>query len=440
MLFSNKNKKALENLQSELRTKNQTLEAIERAIVMAEFDLQGKVLRANDLFCQTCGYSLDEVLTLNHRDLCTPSRRDSPEVKQIWDQLCSGRAFSGKVERQRKTGEVLWLEATYCPIRGDNGVERIVLLANDITQRVFDAQRVRSLVAALNRSTAMIVFDMDGRILEANDSFLHTVGYRLEALRGKYHRELCPDFIRDSPDYEDFWRKLRQGHFAAGRFERRNAQGEAVWLEATYTPVTDESGQYYRVVKFANDITQSVLHQQEEEAAAATAFDIAKNTQNLSSQGEKILADTLKQLEVLSRNTHEVSDQVASLGEKTQQISFIVKAIREIADQTNLLALNAAIEAARAGESGRGFAVVADAVRTLAERTTGATQEIADMIAAIQAETQTVIVSMSVNLKTAESSRALAQEAGGAIDQINQGAEKVVEVVGRFATTQYQSS
>jgi hypothetical protein len=111
------------------------------------------------------------------------------------------------------------------------------------------------------------------------------------------------------------------------------------------------------------------------------------------------ISDNLQQM---SRRTAETAASVGKLNERTSEIGSIVKLIKEIADQTNLLALNAAIEAARAGEQGRGFAVVADEVRKLAERTTTATSDIAQLVSAIQQETSEVKAMVEVSPQEAE--------------------------------------
>ncbi len=122
------------------------------------------------------------------------------------------------------------------------------------------------LLEAINRSMAVIEFDLDGVVLKANDNFLKTMGYRAEQVIGQPHRLFCtPEFGR-SAQYTELWSRLKNGQFQSGTFERINSQGQPIWLEANYNPIKDTSGRVVKVVKFAMDVTTKV--QQESEANA----------------------------------------------------------------------------------------------------------------------------------------------------------------------------
>jgi methyl-accepting chemotaxis protein len=132
--------------------------------------------------------------------------------------------------------------------------------------------------------------------------------------------------------------------------------------------------------------------------------------------------------------------KVEELGKSFDQIGRIIGVIDDIADQTNLLALNAAIEAARAGEQGRGFAVVADEVRKLAERTTRATKEIADMIRTVQEETKVAVVAMEEGTKQVEEGVTTTSKAGDSLKQIIHMSEQVGEMITHIATAATEQS
>lgn len=122
------------------------------------------------------------------------------------------------------------------------------------------------LLEAINRSMAVIEFDLEGVVLKANDNFLKTMGYRAEQVIGQPHRLFCtPEFGR-SAQYTELWSRLKNGQFQSGTFERINSQGQPVWLEANYNPIKDASGRVVKVVKFAMNVTTKV--QQESEANA----------------------------------------------------------------------------------------------------------------------------------------------------------------------------
>ena len=122
------------------------------------------------------------------------------------------------------------------------------------------------LLEAINRSMAVIEFDLEGVVLKANDNFLKTMGYRAEQVIGQPHRLFCtPEFGR-SAQYTELWSRLKNGQFQSGTFERINSQGQPIWLEANYNPIKDASGRVVKVVKFAMNVTTKV--QQESEANA----------------------------------------------------------------------------------------------------------------------------------------------------------------------------
>jgi len=135
-------------------------------------------------------------------------------------------------------------------------------------------------------------------------------------------------------------------------------------------------------------------------------------------EGEKIIQETVDVMKRINERVKESARIIKSLGTRSDQIGEVVGLINDVADQTNLLALNAAIEAARAGEHGRGFAVVADEVRKLAERTTEATKEIGDTIAAMQTETKNAVSSMEDGVEEVEVGSVEAEKSGDALNDI----------------------
>ncbi len=424
----------IDRLQHELLPLKNMFAALKRSMAVIEFSMDGVILDANAILCRVTGYTENEIRGMHHSALCDEAYARSPEYRQFWSRLRQAESFSGKFKRVNKSGAPLWLEATYFPVASKDGhVEKVIKIASDITQQVKEAEYFRNLVTALNRSMAVIEFDMQGKVIEANANFLEVMGYSAEEIKGMHHRKFCREEYASSAAYNEFWSRLNRGDYFTGQLERVAKDGHTVWLEASYNPVNDENGKPYRVIKFAADITRTVLRQQVESQSARMAYEISLETEKVSSNGEQIILQATDKMHSLSEQVQASSNQVQNLGEQTRQISSIVKTIKEIADQTNLLALNAAIEAARAGESGRGFAVVADEVRKLAERTSGSTTEISRMIESIQAESQAVIESMARSQAGAEDGVHLANGAGAAIQQIRAGARKVVDAVQQFA-------
>ncbi|MCX2863616.1 PAS domain-containing methyl-accepting chemotaxis protein [Paucibacter sp. PLA-PC-4] len=235
------------------------LAALERAQCVIEFDLHGKVIRANQLFLKSMGYELAEVVGSHHSMFCEPEYAQSKEYSQLWEQLRSGLVMEGIYKRIKKGGGSIWLQATYNPVLDEKGTPTgVVKLATDVTAARQQQADFAGVLAAIHRVQAVIEFDTKGRVLTANQNFLDAFGYRLEQVVGQHHRMFCDaDFAR-SPDYLALWDRLSRGEFETGRFRRVSSSGSDIWIQASYNPVLDLSGNPYKVIKFATDISQEM--------------------------------------------------------------------------------------------------------------------------------------------------------------------------------------
>lgn len=139
-------------------------------------------------------------------------------------------------------------------------------LKTELAARTAESTEYKGLIVALERSMAVVEFDLNGKVLRANDNFLKTLGYSAGQLSGKSHRDFCLPALTSSAAYSQFWSDLKAGKFVSGTFKRVDANGKTVWLEASYNPVLDERGQVLKVVKYALDVTAKV----EQEAATSS--------------------------------------------------------------------------------------------------------------------------------------------------------------------------
>ena len=253
------------------------LDAVSKAQAVIEFELNGKIITANENFLKTTGYSLEEIQGQHHRMFCDPEYAASAEYTELWERLGKGEVEAAEFQRFGKGGREIWINASYNPVFDAKGKPvKIVKFASDITERKNKNAEFEAKLDAISKSQAVIEFEVDGTIITANENFLATTGYSLEEIQGKHHRMFCdPEYVASS-EYKGFWERLGNGEFIADEFQRYGKDGSEVWISASYNPVFDAKGRTTKVVKFATDITDQVAIRKQ----AQTLSLVANETDN----------------------------------------------------------------------------------------------------------------------------------------------------------------
>lgn len=235
-------------------------QSLEQSMAVIEFDMNGKILTANRVFLEKFGYQLAEIVGQHHRMFVSEDERETTDYRSFWHHLSKGEYQSAVYKRIGKGGRELWIQATYTPIlNGAGKPTKVVKLATDVTMQERQNAELSCQVDAIGRTQAVIEFDVDGVILGANGTFLRALGYSLEEIVGKHHRLFVEPSEQRSEAYADFWQQLASGQAQNAEFKRIGKGGREVWIQATYTPITDRTGKVLKVIKFATDITAMKL-------------------------------------------------------------------------------------------------------------------------------------------------------------------------------------
>jgi len=265
------------------------LEAINRSNAIIYFDLHGTILGVNDIFLEAMGFGAgnhNEILGKHHSIFVCEDYARSAEYEKFWDILRSGKYYQGEFERRRKDKSLINLQATYNPIFDENGkITKIMKIATDISLIVTSKKQID----AINRSTALISFNIDGFITDANSIFLQTMGYKSNdksQVVGKHHSMFVSYEYSQSEEYKKFWENLRKGKFFDGIFERRKVDGSTVYLQATYNPILDSKGNITDVVKIATDVTESEKNKSKIDALTANLKIELENSEKLKNSIE----------------------------------------------------------------------------------------------------------------------------------------------------------
>mgnify|MGYP006188721665 CR=1 FL=1 len=356
------------------------LDAIAKVQAVIEFDLTGKILTANTLFCDAMGYQLDEIVGKHHSIFVDADEVASDAYRAFWEGLAAGELRDGEFPRRGKNGDRVWIRGSYNPILGpDKKPFKVVKYATNATPRREAIDGIKSALTALAEGD---------------------LSYRLDI-------PFSPEFDALRIDFNSASTQLNTAILSVIE-NARLIRTETLEISAA----SDNLSQ--RTEKQAATL--------EETAAAIDQLTASvRSASDLSARASQMVADTKKSAEHSGAVVCDAVKAMDEIAESSARISKITGVIDEIAFQTNLLALNAGVEAARAGEAGRGFAVVASEVRALALRSSDAAREIADLISASAEQVKRGV--------------GLVGNAGEALNAIDAAVSQIHERVAEIATS-----
>ncbi|VVE29914.1 chemotaxis protein [Pandoraea capi] len=414
----------------EFQMEQQELQAVTAALnrvqAVIEFDLQGRILHANENFLQTVGYRLDEIQGQHHRMFCEPDYAASSAYRDFWAKLGRGEFDAGEYKRLGKGGREVWIRASYNPVFDANGVAyKVIKFATDVTADRTRQAEFEGKVRAMDIAQAVIEFNLDGTVITANDNFLKTLGYSLDEIRGKHHRVFCESDYAASNAYREFWAKLNRGEFDAGRYKRLGNGGREIWIQATYNPILDANGRPYKVVKFATDITQQVeleasvkRRAEEDQRKVALLLDTVNRAAAGDLTGEIAVAGTDPIDQLADGIRHMMDDLRGVIGKVVNSAGEFSGASRDIADRANTVATGAQALGATVEEMNASIEELTASINSIADNTKGADQ----LAKSTQQEAET-------------GSRAIARSIE-AMELINKSSEdigEIVKVIGEIA-------
>ncbi len=389
--------------------------ALNRAMAVISFKLDGTILDANENFLKTVGYTLDQVRGRHHRMFVTKDEAASAEYMAFWERLARGEYEARQFLRVAADGSEFWIEASYNPVFNSSGKPvKVIKFATVITdQKNREADRAGQ-VSAIRKAMAVIEFTLDGHIIDANENFLAVTGYALDEIKGKHHAMFCEAAYRSSPDYRAFWEKLGRGEYDSGQYQRFGKGGREVWIQASYNPIMDAKGRPTKVVKYATDITEQKAARQLAKAVGeaqgvigrAKDKDLTSRIDMAGKEGEvAVLCDGINELietmaEVvgavgaISGKVGVAADRMANESlELAERAEAQASSLQETAATTEELAASIKTSAGNSRQAAalgdeakavasRGGAIVADAVAAMG-RIEQASASIADIISMI---------------------------------------------------------
>ena len=239
----------------------EAMQAIYRSRPCVEFDIDGNVVRANELFLHLTGYTIEEIQGKNHKFFVSDVDRDLQEDALLWAKFEGGVAHSGEFRRLGKNNREIWVACTYYPIpNADGKIYRVMQFLTDVTERKLRDNDFARQIQAIGRAQPVSEYNMDGTIIEVNENFEQLLGYSRAELVGKHVSMFVDEATRQTAEWQAAfkaqWESLNRGEFSSGEATRTTKQGREIWIEFSYNPILDLHGKPYKVVNYFRDITE----------------------------------------------------------------------------------------------------------------------------------------------------------------------------------------
>ncbi|MBS0315495.1 MAG: PAS domain-containing protein [Proteobacteria bacterium] len=414
------------------------LDALSRSQAIIEFKLDGTILTANDNFCRTMGYSLDELRGKHHSIFVEPAIVTSPEYRAFWDKLGRGEFDAGQYKRLGKGGQEVWLRASYNPVCDEMGRPfKVVKCASDVSDGVRTSLAMKQTVEQTQQLVAAAVGgDLTGRLdltgkggelrklaeginalMDTTATGIDEVVRMLGALAGgdltqRISKEFHGSFGRMKDDANATAEKLTEA------LSRINESTETINTAAAEI-ASGNADLSQRTEEQASSLEETASSMEQLTSTVKQNADNARQANQLAATASEV---ALKGGQVVSQ----VVTTMSSINDSSKKIVDIISVIDGIAFQTNILALNAAVEAARAGEQGRGFAVVASEVRNLAQRSAAAAKEIKALI--------------GDSVEKVDAGSKLVEAAGKTMDDIVSSVRRVTDIMGEITSASREQS
>jgi methyl-accepting chemotaxis protein len=391
------------------------LSAMSKSQAIIEFDLEGKVLTANENFCRALGYELKEIVGNHHRMFCDPAYIATPAYHDFWARLGSGEYDAGTYKRLAKGNREVWIQASYNPVFRNGKPVKVVKFAVDVTDAKKKAIDDAGKLAALSRSQAVIEFLPTGEILTANENFCSAMGYAPSEIVGKHHSIFCDPAHARTEEYKRFWQRLAQGEFIANEFVRYGKGGKEIWIQAAYNPIVDADGKVYKVVKFATDVT-SRMSAISELAGALRSLSEGDLTKTL----ERSFVPSMEQLRHdFNATIDKLSQTLTTVGHNA---SAIAAGSRELGDSAEAFSRRTEQQAASVEETAAALEEITTTVADSSQR--------AEEAGRLVAETK----------RGAEESGTVVRNAVAAMDQIEKSSREITNIIGVIDDIAFQTN